>query len=134
MDARRRLIVNIPLCWMLLLSFAVLSVVTPGAEAALFENRFSDGSVAGGREAEIETIRLALEKDVVTQRLADYGLSPEEVSDRLDTLTDEQVHELAGLSGDIAGGSILEAIIAVLLIVLLVVLILKVSDKEIIIK
>jgi len=131
---RERRIVCLTLSWILLLTLFFVCAVTPGAEAALFESRFSDGQPIDSRADEIELIRQTLEKEVVSQRLSDYGLDAEEVSMKLSTLSDEQIHQLAGLSSDIAPGSILEGIIAILLIVLLVVLILKVADKEIIIK
>ena len=40
-----------------------------------------------------ETIRKALELEVVSQRLADYGLTDKEVSAKLPTLSDEQLHQ-----------------------------------------
>jgi hypothetical protein len=79
-------------------------------------------------------IRQALEAEVVAQRLADFGLSQEEVAAKLPTLSDEQLHQLAGLSDSLAEGGVLGAVIAVLLIVLLVVVILKLVDKEIIVR
>jgi hypothetical protein len=86
------------------------------------------------RTAQIEKIRQALEQEVVAQRLADYGLSPEEVSAKLPEMTDDQLHQLAGLSDSLAEGGILGLVIAVLLIVLLVVVILRVSNKQVIVR
>jgi hypothetical protein len=71
---------------------------------------------------------------VVAQRLADFGLSKEEVAAKLPTLSDAQLHQLAGLSKDIAAGNGAEVVIAVLLIILLVVIIVKLMDREIIIR
>ncbi|MEZ4483462.1 MAG: PA2779 family protein [Syntrophotaleaceae bacterium] len=79
-------------------------------------------------------MRTALETELVAQRLADFGLSPQEVAAKLPTLSDDQLHQLAGLSDSLAEGGILGTVIAVLLIVLLVVVILKIVDKEIIIR
>jgi ribose 1,5-bisphosphokinase PhnN len=101
----------------------------------LLESRLSDGQVASERLQQIDAIRLALEKEVVAQRLADYGLSAEQILAKLPTMSDEQLHQLASMSDTLGeGGDGLGAIVAILLIVLLVIVILKVSDKQIIIR
>jgi hypothetical protein len=56
------------------------------------------------------------------------------VAAKLPSLSDEQLHQLAGLSDSLAEGGILGVVIAVLLIVLLVVVILKISDRQVIIR
>ena len=127
-------ILNARICWMVLLAFCSLSLVPANGNAGLIESRLADGSFAAERQGQIETIRQALEQQVVAQRLADFGLSPAEISAKLPTMSDEQLHQLAGLSKDIAGGGALEAVIAVLLIVFLVVVIMKLMDKEIIVR
>ena len=43
-------------------------------------------------------IKAALEKQEVAARLADYGLTPEEVSSRLTLMSDQQIAELAAMS------------------------------------
>ncbi len=125
---------NRPVGWLVMAAFLCLSLVPAQGRAALIQSRLADGSSLAERSAQIETIRQALEREVVVQRLADYGLTPQEVSAKLDTFSDEQLHQLAGLSDDLAAGGILGAVIAVLVIVLLVIVIIKVSDKQIIIK
>lgn len=127
-------ILNARICWMVLLAFCYLSLVPANGNAALIESRLADGSFAAERQGQIETIRQALEQQVVAQRLADFGLSPADISAKLPTMSDEQLHQLAGLSRDIAGGGALEAVIAVLLIVFLVVVIMKLMDREIVIR
>jgi len=122
------------ICLLVLVAFCCLSLIPAHVDASLVPSRLADGSVAAEREGRIESIRKALEKEVVAQRLADYGLIPEEVAARLPSLSDEQLHQLSGLSDDIAAGGALEAVIAVLLIVFLVVVIVKLMDREIIIK
>jgi hypothetical protein len=117
-----------------LAAFCFLSLVPANGNAALIGSRLADGSFAAERQGRIETIRQALEQQVVAQRLADFGLSTEEVVAKLPTMSDEQLHQLAGLSKDVAAGNGLEAIVAVLLIVFLVVVILKLMDREVIIR
>jgi hypothetical protein len=116
------------------LAFSVLSLLPADGRASLVESRLSNGETLSQRNAELSKVRQALETEVVAQRLADFGLSQEEVAAKLPTLSDDQLHQLAGLSDSLAEGGILGTVIAVLLIVLLVVVILKLTNKEIIIR
>lgn len=134
MPDRRPWFLDVHICWMVLFAFCCLSLVPANGHASLIESRLSDGESLAQRTAEIEKIRLALEQEIVSQRLSDYGLSPEEVSAKLPTMSDEQIHQLASLSEGLAEGGILGAVIAILLVVLLVILILKLSDKQVIVR
>jgi hypothetical protein len=127
-------ILDFRICWMVLFAFCALSLAPVNGNAALMQSRLADGVSVSERQAQIETIRQALEQEVVAQRLADFGLSKAEIAAKLPTLSDAQVHQLAGLSKDIAGGGAAEAVIAVLVIIILVVVIVKLMDREIIIK
>lgn len=120
------------ICWPILVAYFCLALIPSNAEAFLAQSRLSSGQTISERAAHIASIQKALEHKVVTQRLADYGLTAQEVSAKLGSLSDEQLHQLASLSDDVGGG-VLGVIIAVLLIILLVVVILKVSDKRIVI-
>jgi hypothetical protein len=131
---RRMWILDFRICWMVLVAFCALSLVPVNGNAALVPSRLADGVSVSERQAQIETIRQALEQEVVAQRLADFGLSKAEIAAKLPTLSDAQVHQLAGLSKDIAGGGAAEAVIAVLVIIILVVVIVKLMNREIIIK
>jgi hypothetical protein len=119
---------------MVLIAFCALSLVPVNGNAALVPSRLADGASVVERQAQIETIRQALEQEVVAQRLADFGLSKEEIAAKLPTMSDDQLHQLAGLSKDIAAGGAAEAVIAVLLIIILVVVIIKLMDREIVIR
>jgi len=131
---RRAWVLDFRICWMVLIAFSALSLVPVNGNAALVPSRLADGASVVERQSQVETIRQTLEQEVVAQRLADFGLSSEEVAAKLPTLSDAQLHQLAGLSQDIAGGNGAEAVIAVLLIVFLVIIIIKLMDREIIIK
>jgi hypothetical protein len=71
---------------------------------------------------------------VVAQRLADYGLSAEQIMAKLPTMSDEQLHQLASLSDSLGEGGVLGTVIAILLIVLLVIVILRIHDRQVIIR
>jgi hypothetical protein len=96
----------------------------------------TDEAVANAslRTQNIAKIQTALERQEIAARLSDYGLTPDEVSARLDKLSDQQVTEIAAQVDKInAGGDAGGLLITILVVVLLVVLILwllRVSDKD----
>jgi hypothetical protein len=72
---------------------------------------------------------------MVAKRLETLGLSTEEITQRLDKLSDEELHWFASQVESLyPGGNGLGLIIAILVIILLVIVILKVTDKKIIIE
>ncbi len=86
-------------------------------------------------KADMEKARLLLERKVVSQRLADYGLSKEEVLKKLDKLSPEQIHQLASLENSLADGEDAFAIIGVTVVVLLIVWgILKLLDVDVVLR
>ncbi|MEW6327042.1 MAG: PA2779 family protein [Thermodesulfobacteriota bacterium] len=105
------------------------------ATAALSDSLLSSPGASLAREAELAKVRQVLENKIAVQKLKDFGLSPDEVSARLTSMTDEQVHHLASLSDRItAGGDGVGTVIGVLLIIILVIVIIKLLDKKIIIR
>lgn len=134
MEKRRTWVLDIRICWMVLIAFCCLSLAPNTGDAALIGSRLADGAAASTRTAQIEQIRQVLERDVVSQKLADYGFSAKEISAKLPTLTDAQLHQLAGMSQDLAAGDGVGIVIGVLLVIFLVVLILILVGKRIIIK
>jgi hypothetical protein len=121
--------------WAAIVTFTIFSFGPPPVHAALIESQLSGGPVVSQRTADIETVRQALEHELVAQRLADYGFSTQEVDARLQTMSDAQLHQLASASDTLAeGGDGLGVVVTLLVIVLLVVLIMKLSDRQIIIK
>ena len=79
------------------------------------------------RNQDMQIIRKALENKVITQRLQDLGFSDQEIQDRMDQLSDQEVHSLAMEIDSLTQGGIFEVVIAVLVIVLLVVVILRLT-------
>ncbi|WP_457643578.1 PA2779 family protein [Persephonella sp.] len=109
---------------------------TAPAVAGMVGSVMSDGGTTAQslREMEINKIQRALENRLVREKLSAYGLSPEQVKERLAQMDDNQIHMLAQASDRVlAGGDLIGTAIGVLIIVLLVVLILKLMGKEIII-
>ena len=129
----KRVVMDKRLCMFILAFYSLVALIPSTGEASLIESRLSTGEKMSERTEYIESIRKALEHEVVAQRLADYGLSREEVMARMEGLDDEQLHQLATLSDEVGGGGVGLAI-GVLLVVLLVIVILQVSDKRIVVQ
>jgi len=87
------------------------------------------------RGEELSRIQRALETQIVKSQLEAYGLTSEETRERLQGLSDEQIHLMAQASDRVlAGGDGGGVVVAVLIIILLVLLILYVQNKKIIVK
>ena len=69
MSTKRPWILDTRLCWMVLLAFTCLSLLPVNSSASLVPSRLADGSAVSEREGRIESIRQALEQEVVAQRL-----------------------------------------------------------------
>lgn len=82
------------------------------------------------RQEDLQKIQGVLEAKVIRQRLADLGFSPDEITMKLNGLSDEQIHLVASrVDSLIVGGfhgvdDVLHLAISILVIVLIVVLIL----------
>ena len=104
---------------------------TAGMVGALASNPDS-GKIKG---EELSRIQRALETQIVKSQLEAYGLTAEETRERLQGLSDEQIHLMAQASDRVlAGGDGGGVVVAVLVIILLVLLILYVQNKKIIVK
>ena len=110
---------------MLIILMSLISVV-PRVEAAFIPSGESQAEMM--RDQDIQVIKKALENKLITQRLQDLGFSDQEIQDRLDQLSDQEVHNLATQIDSVSQGGILGVVIAVLVIVILVLVILKLMD------
>ena len=109
---------------LLILVLSLISLV-PRVEAAFIPS--SDSRTGLVRNQDIQTIKKALENKIVKQRLQDLGFSEEEIQERLNQLSDEEVHSLAMQIDSLSQGGLLGVVIAVLVIVILVLVILKLT-------
>ena len=74
------------------------------------------------RSADLARIQTALESKIVRQKLADYGLSPEQTLAKINGLSDRQIHELATHTNSIqAGGDPADVFFGLMIVALLVV-------------
>ena len=113
-----------------------LSLETAPALAGLAPSRVSGvTAIASARDADLIAVQRALEHKVVAQKLRDYGVAPAEIQARLASLSDEDLHLLAShAKGLPSGGDALSTIIGILVVIILILVILKLMNKEIVIK
>jgi len=106
------------------------------AGAGLVASRTSGvTAIDSPRAADVVMVQRALENRVVAQKLRDYGVSPDEVQIRLASMSDQDVHTLASATKGLpAGGDAIGALIGIAILVLLVILILKLLNKDIVVK
>ncbi len=86
------------------------------------------------RTADLGKLQKVLEMKAVTERLAQLGLTQDEIQKRLHQLSDQQIHQIALQLDELkVGGDALGVIIALLVIVLLVVLIIQFTGHKVIV-
>lgn len=87
------------------------------------------------RSADMATVQRVLESKIISQKLGSLGLTHEEINERLDKLTNDELHQFAGqLDSLYPGGDALSTIVVLLIIAILVLVLLKMTNKKIIIK
>lgn len=112
---------------LVIMTFAPVSLVSTSAKAAVADSQMiSPGEYPSTkREIDEAKVKRALENKIVAEKLMSHGLTRDEVLKKLDSMSDEQVHQMASLSDKIpAGGDAgLGIVITILVIVALVLLI-----------
>lgn len=90
---------------------------------------------AAERQEDLARLRPVLESKVIRQRLADLGLSQDEISARMGSLSDSEIHQVASRIDTLyAGGdSALGVVVVLLVIAILVVVLLQLSGHKVII-
>jgi len=115
--------------WTLVVLVGVLGFV-PKLDAAFIPS--VDSWSTPDRQGDVAKVQKVLEDKMVRERLKDLGFTEQEISVRLDQLSDQELHALATqLETLTPGGSTGEVVIIVLLITVLIVLVLMLAGKRI---
>jgi hypothetical protein len=112
----------------------VLGSVRGVAEAGVIASSFSD---AGSRGEDMAKVQAFLENKVVVQKLIDYGVSPAEAMAKVEALGAQDLHRLASLTDRAAAGAdggVLWFLIGLAVLVILILVILKLMNKEVIVR
>lgn len=91
--------------------------------------------IATVRDADMLMAQRVLENKVVAQKLHDYGVTPDQAQMRLASMSDRDLHTLASVSKGLpSGGDATGAVIGVLIVVVLVLVILKLMNRDVVIR
>jgi len=113
------------------LTFSLLCMV-PKVNAAFIPSNSQKADISSKDLAQIQKF---LENKKVQKRLQALGYTSEEIKSRLSKLSDAEIHQLANQMNALAiGGDGVGFVIGLLIVVLLVLLILKIYDKEVVVR
>ena len=103
------------------------------AEAGLIASRLSE---ADARSEDLVKVQSFLENKIVHQKLIDYGVSSEEAKAKVEAMSAQDLHQLASLTDRAAAGADdgLGLLIGLAILIILIIVILKLSNKEVIIR
>jgi hypothetical protein len=120
----------------LLVIFCMSSLdISPAVAGLAPSTRSGATSVASVRDADLLVAQRTLENKVVAQKLRDYGVSPAAAQLKLASMSDQDLHRLASASKGLpSGGDGTGAIIGVLVVVILVIVILRLMNREVIVR
>jgi hypothetical protein len=109
-----------------------LFMAPAAVHAAFVSSAPAAGEFAAG---DIDAVRASLQKELVAERLSALGLDADEIGGRLDALSADELEAVSADAERIqAGGDALGGLVSLAILVLIIVLILKVMDKEVVIK
>lgn len=119
--------------WYLVVAMFVIGVA-PRLDAGMAPSEI----IAAGqfdRSADLDQVRKVLEMKMVRDRLEKLGYTVDEISTRLDDLSDEQVHQIARHIDDLRVGqdSAVGIIIGILVVIILVIVILNLTGRKVVI-
>jgi hypothetical protein len=111
----------------------VLGSVRGVAEAGVIASSIEG---AGSRVEDMAKVQAFLENKVVVQKLVDYGVSPAEAMAKVKAMSAQDLHRLASLTDRAAAGtdSAIGFLIALAILIILVIVILKLMNKEVIVR
>jgi len=123
--------------WTALLLIASMSALDFGpAVAGLAPSRGSGATaISSTRDADMLVAQRMLEHKLVAQKLMDYGVVPADAQMRLASMSDADLHTLATASKGLpSGGDSTGALIGVLVVIILVIVVLRLMNREVIVR
>jgi hypothetical protein len=123
--------------WTALLAILCMSSlnISPALAGLTASTRSGATNVTSARDADLLVAQRTLENKLVAQKLRDYGVAPAEAQLKLASMSDQDLHRLASASKGLpSGGDGTGAIIGVLVVVILVIVILRLMNKQVIVR
>ena len=134
MGFRIRLFLKRSLAGYLIIATMVLGLLSAFPTSEGWAMFLSSNQTSSIRQEDLTKLQTVLESKLIRQRLADLGLSHEEITSRLAQLSDQEVHQVAGQIDSLyAAGDGLGVVIALLVIAILVVILLQMTGHKVII-
>jgi len=112
----------------------VLGSIRGEAVAGVIASHGTDS--VDSRNVDITKVQSFLEQKIVLQKFSDYGVSADEAMEKVRAMSDREVHRLAALTDRAAEGtdSGLGILIGLAVLVLLIIVILKLMNKEVVVR
>jgi len=103
------------------------------AEAGLIASHLSE---AEARSEDLAKVQSFLENKIVVQNLVDYGVSPEEAKAKVESMSAQDLHRLASLTDRAAAGADdgIGLLIGLAILILLIIVIIKLMNKEVVVR
>src|SRR5512144_479568 len=103
------------------------------AEAGLIASHLSE---AEARSEDLAKVQSFLENKIVVQNLVDYGVSPEEARVKVESMSAQDLHRLGSLTDRAAAGADdgIGLLIGLAILILLVIVIIKLMNKEVVVR
>lgn len=103
------------------------------AEAGLIASHLSR---VEARSEDLAKVQSILENKIVVQKLVDYGVSLEEAKAKVEAMNAQDLHRLASLTDRAAAGtdSGIGILIGLAILVILIIVILKLANKEVVVR
>lgn len=117
--------------WYLIIAMFIIGI-TPKVEAGIAPSEIIAMSQAD-RAADIGKIQKVLEMKMVRERLEKLGFAQDEIQNKLSSLSDQQMHNLALQIDEIKVGGDLGIVIALLVITILVVLLIQLTGHRVVV-
>jgi len=120
----------------LIVAFAIFVIGSvPSRSMAFIVGSHAVSTASIDRAADMDVVQRVLEARLVSARLESFGLSKAEVKDRINRLSDSELHGLASqLDSLYPGSGFLGVIVTLLIIAILALVLLKMADRKIIIR
>ncbi|MBI3378949.1 MAG: PA2779 family protein [Nitrospirae bacterium] len=120
------------LSWYLIIAMFIIGIA-PKADAGIAPSEIIVMSQVD-RTADLGKIQNVLEMKMVRERLEKLGFAQDEIQNKLSSLSDQQMHNLALQIDDMkVGGDGLDIVIALLVITILVVLLIQLTGHRVIV-
>jgi len=125
--------------WFVVLALAmagwmgVLGSLRGVAEAGVIASHLPE---AEARSEDLAKVQSFLENRIVVQKLIDYGVSPEEAKAKVEAMSAQDLHRLASLTDRAAAGTDdgLGLLIGLAVLIILIIVILKLMNKEVVVR